>query len=217
MGRWGTEKRRRLASRGSESEKHDGGYAKLRRAIRVVGRRLRCGILRGKGEEDVGKWGGVDGAVLASGEVGRGEIVGALILASNDSGVEGGSDQWVPHVRGKEGGGAAGLAGPVCWAALAPDWPSQTVSFFYSDSFLIFCFMICFITLSFELQMHSNKFLKFCKIQHSKKQVLMIKINFQQYLVCLANRTLFGYSQNRNRIRNKPLKLQRTNSIKHNI
>jgi hypothetical protein len=26
--------------------------------------------------------------------------------------------------------------------------------------------MICFINISFELLMHSNKFLNFCKIQH---------------------------------------------------
>jgi hypothetical protein len=37
--------------------------------------------------------------------------------------------------------------------------------FFCAASFLIFCFMICFITLTFGYQMHSNKFLNFCKIQ----------------------------------------------------
>jgi hypothetical protein len=39
-------------------------------------------------------------------------------------------------------------------------------SFFCAVSFLIFYFMICFITLTFGYQMHSNKFLNFCKIQH---------------------------------------------------
>jgi hypothetical protein len=58
----------------------------------------------------------------------------------------------------------AGRPGRLVWARrMRPSW---AVSFFYSDSFLIFCIMICFITLSFELQMHSNKILKFCKIQH---------------------------------------------------
>jgi hypothetical protein len=63
------------------------------------------------------------------------------------------------------------LRGQMGWS-VGPLWPrtgpvGQFLSYIYSHSFLIFCFMICFITLSFEIQMHSNKFLKFCKIQHS--------------------------------------------------
>jgi hypothetical protein len=92
---------------------------------------------------------------------------GCGISASNGSGVERGSDQRVPHVRGKEGGGAAGLAGLVYWAALAPDWPSRVVSlFFYSDSFLIFCFT--FYLLHFGSKLIQTTLQKKIKIQSIK-------------------------------------------------
>jgi hypothetical protein len=57
----------------------------------------------------------------------------------------------------------------VGWAGLLGFCPGlaqvcSISSLFCSDLFLfVFCFMICFITLTFGHQMHSNKFLNFVK------------------------------------------------------
>jgi hypothetical protein len=54
--------------------------------------------LRGKGEEDVGKREGIDGGRFSLWRSGERGIVGALISASNGSGVEGGSDKAIPPI-----------------------------------------------------------------------------------------------------------------------
>jgi hypothetical protein len=135
----------RTGKRGRIGTKRGGGLPRLWGFILGFFRRQRDNLTRNRRRQAVvfekseeGKWrggvGGIEGvdaeAVSISGGVGDGRR-GCGISASNGSGVLGGSDQWVPHVRGKEGGCAAGLAGLVCWAALGQDWPSRAVSFIY--------------------------------------------------------------------------------------
>jgi hypothetical protein len=65
---------------------------------------------------------------------------------------------------GREGRWAVGCI--PGWASLSP----QARSYFFPSSFLfLFCFLfsfVTFITFAFALQINSNQFLKFYKIQH---------------------------------------------------
>jgi hypothetical protein len=81
MKRWGTEKRRRLASGGSESERHGGGTLRIRRAISQC---LLGGFAKeqkGEREEMVGNKGASERSHLGSGSCrekwGTWEVFGA--------------------------------------------------------------------------------------------------------------------------------------------
>jgi hypothetical protein len=120
-------------------------------------------VVRGEAVEGhhLGPLGSLDGE-------GRGARFSGMTVSSGRGETDGedDADRWGQLGRGIEeerglrgGGGGIGLAGPgsaQCYL----------FSFFCSKTFPIFYFMICFITLTFGYQMHSNKFLKFCKIQH---------------------------------------------------
>jgi hypothetical protein len=87
--------------------------------------------------------------------------------------VEGGADGWGPlSVRGGEGARyrfGRGLVGPRAaspyWAEGFPEAQFIFFFLFFSSSFLLFCFSISFTDFAQLLQINSNHFQKFCKIQ----------------------------------------------------
>jgi hypothetical protein len=70
-------------------------------------------------------------------------------------------------------GRAAPIAGRCgrwrAWAAGEPGWArlGPVGQIFFSFLFFYFCFLISFITFAYELQIKSNQFLNFSKIQHN--------------------------------------------------
>jgi hypothetical protein len=76
------------------------------------------------------------------------------------------------HLSARQGENRDTVSGKTRWAAgcfsdLGRNGSRGHFLFLFPFLFLFFFyFLICFITLTFGYQMHSSKFLNFCKIQH---------------------------------------------------
>jgi hypothetical protein len=79
--------------------------------------------------------------------------------------------------------------------------------------FSFFCFLFdFFITFDFDIQMSSNQFQFFSKIQNNNIKTVRGHFSrkkiFQQYFTCLANMALFAYSKIEIGFKNNPLKFR---------
>jgi hypothetical protein len=102
--------------------------------------------------------------------------------------IEGDTDRWGRLVSGREEKGAyrlgSGLPGrglDLELGQIGAPWP-----FFLFFLFSCFLFLICFISFEFDLQIRSNQFINFSKIQHNntekKETNFHDKTNFQNIL-----------------------------------